>query len=115
MSNHLCIESCIAQAALRDNDIVIHGGEQARHALGLPLAPAPKMEYGTRDLTLELVSSMDEAIDHIHEFGSSHTEAIVTGQSQSRYFFQYLLSLCICVALQGCSHLIRGTLVRGSH
>ena len=36
-------------------------------------------EYGTAALTLELVDSMDEAISHIHENGSGHTEAIITG------------------------------------
>ena len=33
-------------------------------------------------MTLELVSSMDEAIDHLHDHGSGHTECIITGQSQ---------------------------------
>ena len=37
-------------------------------------------EYGEAALTLELVDSMDEAIDHIHANGSGHTEAIITGQ-----------------------------------
>lgn len=36
-------------------------------------------EYGEAALTLELVDSMDEAIDHIHAHGSGHTEAIITG------------------------------------
>ena len=37
-------------------------------------------EYGEAALTLELVDSMDEAIDHIHAHGSGHTEAIITGE-----------------------------------
>ena len=67
------------QNALRDNDVQIYGGERAAHSLGLQPAPSPKHEYGAKELTLELVADMDEAIDHIHRFGSSHTEAIVTG------------------------------------
>lgn len=47
--------------------------------LGLPAAPSPKHEYGTTALTVELVDSLEEAIDHIHKNGSSHTESIVTG------------------------------------
>lgn len=67
------------QGELRENDIQIFGGEKAAHQLGLPKAPAAKHEYGEKSLTLELVDGLDEAIDHIHEFGSSHTECIVTG------------------------------------
>ena len=59
--------------------MTIHGGERAAHSLGLQPATSPKHEYGAKELTLELVADMDEAIDHIHRFGSSHTEAIVTG------------------------------------
>lgn len=67
------------QRALREEQIVMYGGERAAHALGLAPASAPKKEYGSKELTLELVASMDEAVEHIHAFGSSHTEAIVTG------------------------------------
>lgn len=67
------------QGALRDNEIQIFGGEKAAHQLGLNKAPADKHEYGEKKLTLELVDSLDAAIDHIHEYGSSHTECIVTG------------------------------------
>ena len=60
-------------------DITLYGGEKSTRALGLPEAPSPKHEYSSLALTLELVDSMDEAIDHIHKFGSAHTESIVTG------------------------------------
>ena len=45
------------------------------HALIL----ACRHEYGEAEVTLELVESMDEAIDHLHAYGSGHTECIVTG------------------------------------
>ena len=64
---------------MSENGVKIYGGERASHALSLAPAHAPKIEYGSNELTLELVSSLDEAIDHIHEYGSSHTEAIITG------------------------------------
>ena len=56
----------------------MYGGQRAVRELGLPAAPSPKHEYGTTALTLELVDSMEEAIDHIHKNGSSHTESIVS-------------------------------------
>ena len=53
-------------------------GSQQGH-LGLPPAPSDRHEYGTNEVTLELVGGMQEAIDHIHRNGSSHTECIVAG------------------------------------
>jgi glutamate-5-semialdehyde dehydrogenase len=35
-------------------------------------------EYGDLVLAVRVVTSMDEAIEHIHRYGSSHTETIVT-------------------------------------
>lgn len=71
------------KAALRDRDVCIYGGEKASHALGIAPAPASRVKYGTMEVTLELVGSMGEAINHIHEFSSGHSEAIVTGQGDS--------------------------------
>lgn len=72
------------QGALRNNGIQINGGERATHELGLNKAPSAKHEYGEKALTLELVNSLDEAVDHIHENGSSHTECVVTGANMLR-------------------------------
>ena len=36
------------------------------------LAFSPRHEYGPAALTLELVDSMDDAIDHLHANGSGH-------------------------------------------
>ena len=44
------------------------------------LSCVSRHEYGEPEVTLELVDSMDEAIDHLHAFGSGHTECIVTGR-----------------------------------
>lgn len=55
------------------------GGDRAVKQMGLDAAPAAKHEYGSNSLTLELVRSMDEAVSHIHTYGSGHTEAIITG------------------------------------
>ena len=65
--------------ALRGAGVTLHGDERAAAQLGLPPAPSPRHEYGTLDLTLELVGGMDEAIEHIHANGSGHTECIITG------------------------------------
>lgn len=48
----------------------------------LPLAPAParsmKKEYSGLECAMEVVRNVEEAIDHIHQFGSSHTDVILT-------------------------------------
>ncbi|MCE5288256.1 MAG: glutamate-5-semialdehyde dehydrogenase [Nocardiaceae bacterium] len=63
-------------AALEAKDVTIHGD--------LPgLVPATDTdwadEYLSLDIALKVVSGIDEAIDHINEWGTGHTEAIVTG------------------------------------
>lgn len=68
----------------------IFGGHKAAHVLGLPHAPDAHHEYGELALTLELVDSMQEAIDHIHAHGSGHTEAIITGRGRS----EHVLRMC---------------------
>ena len=40
-------------------------------------------EYSDLVLAVRVVNSMDEAIEHIHAYGSAHTETIVT-QDYSR-------------------------------
>ena len=40
-------------------------------------------EYGDLILSLKVVGGVDEAIAHIHEYGSAHTEAIVTEDLQA--------------------------------
>ena len=55
------------------------GGDKAAPRMGLGPAPSARIEYGANTVTLELVASMDEAINHIHAHGSAHTDAIITG------------------------------------
>ena len=46
---------------------VLRSGEGSTALLpGLPPAPAQRHEYGTLDCTLEVVDSMQAAVDHLH-------------------------------------------------
>ncbi len=57
---------------------IFSGPNLARHlTFGPPLAPSLRYEYGDLACTVEIVSSVYEAIDHVHKFGSGHTDAIV--------------------------------------
>lgn len=64
--------------ALRSAGVKCLGGPQAMK-LGLCDTPAEqlKCEYGDLTCMVEVVESMDEAIDWIHTYGSGHTESIV--------------------------------------
>lgn len=62
----------------------------------LPLAPSMRIEYGALECAVELVTGVDEAIDHIHENGSGHTECIITeDQAQADYFLNKVDSACV--------------------
>ena len=60
--------------------VIVHAGPNLVKTL--PLAPAPaksmKKEYSGLECAVEVVRNVEEAIDHIHQFGSSHTDVIVT-------------------------------------
>lgn len=45
---------------------------------GPPVAKSMRQEYGALEATIEVVKGLDEAIDHIHKYGSSHTDVICT-------------------------------------
>ena len=53
-------------------------------------------EYGELGMTVEIVDSLDEAVGHIHEHGSGHTEAIVTEQPEAaEQFLRAVDSACV--------------------
>lgn len=60
--------------------MIVHAG--ANLVRMLPLAPAPaksmKREYSGLECAIEVVRNVQEAIDHIHQYGSSHTDVIIT-------------------------------------
>ena len=65
---------------LRDNRVVVHPG--SRLAEALPFGPTPatslRKEYSALECTMEVVDDVDDAINHINKYGSSHTDSIVT-------------------------------------
>ncbi|MRJ78080.1 glutamate-5-semialdehyde dehydrogenase [Aeromicrobium sp. SMF47] len=69
-------------AALHDAGVTIHGDESFC-AVDERVMPATAedyaQEYLSLDISAKVVASIDEALDHIREFSSGHTEAIVTG------------------------------------
>jgi glutamate-5-semialdehyde dehydrogenase len=80
----------IALSALRDAGVILHcdkvAQEVAEH-LGIKSAPALEenwsTEYGTLEMNVGVVTSVEAAIDHIAKYGTSHTDAIVTESQAS--------------------------------
>ena len=70
----------------------------------LPQAPALHHEYGDPQLTIHIVDHMDDAIDHIHQYGSGHTEAIITNDADEADDF---LKRVDSASVLECQHSIR--------
>ena len=78
---------------LSDAGVTLHGDERARAAApGVPIDAATDEDWDTEYLALELavgvVDSAQDAIAHINAHGSGHSEAIVTGDTESARAFQ---------------------------
>ncbi|KAL5203281.1 hypothetical protein ABZP36_014233 [Zizania latifolia] len=64
--------------ALKTEGVNIYGGPIAHKALGFPKASSFHHEYSSMACTIEFVDDVQSAIDHIHRYGSAHTDCIVT-------------------------------------
>lgn len=84
--------------ALRSAGVKCLGGPRAMK-MGLcdNAAREMKHEYGDLTCMIEVVSSMDEAIDHIHAYGSGHTECIVCSEDSpaGEEFLKRVDSACV--------------------
>jgi glutamate-5-semialdehyde dehydrogenase len=73
-------------ARLRAKNVLLRGCENTRSILGDALVEPVedwRTEYSDLVLALRVVSGVDEAIEHIHRYGSSHTETIVTNDDNA--------------------------------
>jgi glutamate-5-semialdehyde dehydrogenase len=75
--------------ALQERNVELRGDEQTREILDMPAALAADwaQEYSDLILSIKIVDSLSEAIAHINTYGSRHTEAIVTEDSDAAATF----------------------------
>lgn len=66
--------------ALTDAGVTIHGCEKTQSIISCTPATEDdwKTEYFSLDLSIKVVESMDEALDHIAKYSTHHTESILT-------------------------------------
>ncbi|EFN76788.1 Delta-1-pyrroline-5-carboxylate synthetase [Harpegnathos saltator] len=75
---------------LQREGVKINSGPKLRELLTFspPAAKSMRTEYGALECTIEVVSDVDDAINHIHKYGSSHTDVIVTEKTDVAVHFQ---------------------------
>ena len=89
----------LAAAALRAKHVELRGCEETRAVLS-DIAPATEDDWHTEYLDLVLsikvLASLDEAVDHINHYGSHHTDTIVTADpAAAERFLREVDSACV--------------------
>lgn len=75
---------------LKREGVTINAGPKLSTLLtfGPPQAKSMKHEYGSLECCVEIVKNLEEAVDHVHRFGSSHTDVIITENLENAKFFE---------------------------
>ncbi len=72
----------MAAAALAPDGVVLHGCPRTREILGETVLPATEADYATEYLAYEIsvrvVDDLEQAIAHINQYNTGHSECIVT-------------------------------------
>ena len=104
----------MALTALKEARVVLHCDVQTQivaKALGIASFPVDESnwstEYGTLEMNVGVVDSVEAAIDHIAKYGTNHTEAIVT-ESQAAADRFIALSDCAAVMVNASTRFTDG-------
>lgn len=79
------VETVLVHKSIDDKDLV-----NALKDAGIDVIYNPEswhFEYGEKKLSYRVVNSLEEAIEHINEFSSGHTESIVTENEENAKIF----------------------------
>jgi glutamate-5-semialdehyde dehydrogenase len=83
----------VVLSALADSGVELRGDATTQaHSGGLPVGDATEEDWATEyhalTLAVRVVGSVEEAIEHINQWGSGHSEAIVTRDTEAARAFQ---------------------------
>lgn len=78
---------------LKDEGVTIYSGPKLKKLLtfGPPPAKSMRTEYSSLECTVEVVERLEDAINHINTYGSSHTDSIVTEDGSLTSLFSWFL------------------------
>ena len=84
--------------ALEDAGVTLHGDESVKKYIDvLPLTETGyRKEYGSFDISVKVVDGVDGAIEHINEFGTHHSEAIITEDKNAADKFCLMCDSACC-------------------
>ena len=83
-------------SALVSANVTLYGGPIAAPMFNLSPFKSFKTEYGTSELTVEIVDDLQSAIKHINHYGSGHTDSIVCENAETCDKFLNLVdSACV--------------------
>lgn len=81
----------MAAAALASDGVILHGCPRTQQILGDAVLPATEADYGTEYLAYEIsvrvVDDLQQAIDHINQYNTGHSECIVTDSYRHAQLF----------------------------
>jgi glutamate-5-semialdehyde dehydrogenase len=81
------------EAAFEERNVEIRGDEKTRSVIDVDAATEEdwSTEYLDNIISVKVVDSIDEAIDHINKYGSKHTDTIVTDDKNAAAAFMNLV------------------------
>lgn len=92
----------VLQERLQDHQVEIRGCERTKAILGDAVVPATEEDFATEFLdyilSVRVVDSLEEAVEHISKYSTGHSECIVTESYASAERFQQAVdSACVYV------------------
>ncbi|KAL4571748.1 hypothetical protein LXL04_018513 [Taraxacum kok-saghyz] len=72
---------------LEQEGVVLFSGPRVNGLVNFTKANSLHYEYNSKACTIEVVNDVDEAIEHVHSYGSSHTECIITDDHKVAEYF----------------------------
>lgn len=80
------------KAKLDEHQVTLHGDDQTKSILGDCVLPANEDDYANEyldyQLAVKIVGSLNQAIEHIAQYGTNHSECIVTSSLENAERFQ---------------------------
>ncbi len=81
-------------SALRENDVEILADENIKNLIPTVMSASEEdwsTEYSDKKVSIKIVETIDEAINHINKYGSGHTDCIITENNDNAEYFMQMV------------------------